>query len=217
MVEHSRPARGVPEGAIVLLHGRGTDENDLLPLADLLDPEQRLHVVTPRAPLTPAEIGEPGGPGAHWYALGGIPTPHAETFTSTFAVLGAWLDELPGRIGVPWERTVLGGFSQGAVMSYAMGLGAGRPSPAGLLPFSGFLPVVPGFELSLEDRPELPVVISHGTLDEVIPVGFGRQAAERLTRAGLDVVYRESPIGHGIDPGRLGELAGWVEQVVSRG
>ena len=66
-----------PEGALVLLHGRGADEHDLFPLLDALDPERRLLGVTPRGPLSLP----PGG--AHWYRLGGIPTPDPDTFWPT--------------------------------------------------------------------------------------------------------------------------------------
>ncbi|MCO5314852.1 MAG: phospholipase [Solirubrobacterales bacterium] len=199
-----RPARGEAEGALVLLHGRGADEHDLLPLADALDPDRRLHVLTPRAPIT----GPEGG--AHWYALAGLPTPDPETFQATWPILTGWLDALPEAIGVPWERTVLGGFSQGAVMSYAAGLGAGRPSPAGILTLSGYIPEVPGLELALDERAGLPVMIGHGSLDRIIPVRFGQEAAARLGGADLEVTFRESPVAHGIDPGALPELRDWV-------
>jgi phospholipase/carboxylesterase len=200
----ARAAAGEPAGALVLLHGRGADQFDLLPVADALDAERRLAVLTPRGPLSLP----PGG--AHWYRLAGIPTPDPATFAATRDALAEWLDGVPERTGVPWERTVLGGFSQGTVMSYALALGAGRPSPGGILALSGFLPEVPGFELDLGSRAGLPVMIAHGTLDQVIPVDFGRAAAARLETAGLEVTYRESPIGHGIDPRLVGELRDWI-------
>ncbi|MBV9819946.1 MAG: phospholipase [Solirubrobacterales bacterium] len=203
-----RPAAGAPAGALVLIHGRGADERDLLPLADELDPERRLHVLAPRGPLALP----PGG--AHWYALGGIPTPDAKTFVPTYRTLTAWLDALAEAIGVPWERTVLGGFSQGAVMSYAAGLGPGRPRPAGLLALSGFLPEVPGLRLTPQERPGLAVAIGHGTYDPIIPVQFGRRAAERLAADGLEVTFRESPIDHAVDPAYLAELRGWLTSAV---
>ncbi len=205
-----RPARGAPQGALVLLHGRGADEHDLLGLIDELDPGRRLAGVTPRGPLSLA----PGG--AHWYALGGIPTPDPQTFRATYATLAAWLERLPETTGVPWERTVLGGFSQGAVMSYALGLGAGQPSPAGILALSGFVPSVPGFELALEGRRSLPVAIGHGTLDPVIPVRFGQQARALLEGAGLDVTYRESPIAHGVDPRLHAALRPWLASTLAQ-
>jgi phospholipase/carboxylesterase len=204
LVHRVRPAAGEPDGALVLLHGRGADEQDLGPLLEALDPGHRLVGVTPRAPLSLP----PGG--AHWYIVRSIGFPDSGTFHETFRKLVAWLDALPERTGVPIERTVIGGFSQGAVMSYALGLGSGRPSPAGIIALSGFIPTVAGFSLDLESRKRLPVAIGHGTLDPVIRVEFGRDARDLLSGAGLDVTYRETPMSHTIDPEYLPELREWL-------
>jgi phospholipase/carboxylesterase len=98
-------------------------------------------------------------------------------------------------------------------MSYALALGAARPPPAAVLAFSGFIPTVEGFDLPLEDRARLPVSISHGSLDPVISVEFGRAARERLTASGLDVRYREDPVGHTIAPGAVAQARAVVEEV----
>jgi len=186
-----RPAAGEAAGALVLLHGRGADENDLFPLLDALDPERRLHGYTPRAPLS-----LPPEPGAHWYVLGGIGTPERETFSRGFAALGEFLDALP------YERLVLGGFSQGCAMSYAASLFRGRPRPAVLLALSGFVPRVEGYELDLE--PPFPrIAIVHGTYDPVIEVEWGRDARDLLQAAGAAPLYREFPGEHWVDPGLI--------------
>jgi phospholipase/carboxylesterase len=200
----TRPAAGEPEGLLVLFHGRGADEQDLFPLLDLLDPDRRLLAATPRGPLRLP----PGG--AHWYAVHEIGYPDPATFAETYALASRWLDDLASEAGVPPERTVLGGFSQGAVMTYALGLGEGRPRPAGLIALSGFVPTVPGFALDLE--PPLPrVAIGHGALDPVISVDWGRHARDLLTEAGADVGYRETAhMGHSIDPTLLRELPSWL-------
>ena len=195
-----RPSAGAPEGALVLLHGRGADERDLFPLLDALDPERRLIGITPRGPLSLP----PGG--AHWYRLGGIPTPDPGTFFPTFEAAAAFLDDLP----VPIERVVLGGFSQGAVMSWALGLGKGRPRPAAIVALSGFMPEVEGFELDLTDLDGYPIAIAHGSLDPIIPVDFGRSAAGRVRAAGADPLWRESAVPHTIDPRVLPELQAFV-------
>jgi phospholipase/carboxylesterase len=194
-----RPADVEPEGALVLFHGRGTDEQDLFPLLDALDSERRLLGVTPRGPLQLP----PGG--NHWYVIRELGYPDRETFVSSYRRASDWLDGL----GVPPERLVLGGFSQGAVMSYALGLGADRPRPAGIIALSGFVPTVEGFELDLE-RPLPPVAIGHGTLDPVIEVEWGRRAREQLERAGADVLYKETPMYHQIDPEFVREVADWL-------
>lgn len=200
-----RPPEGQPEGALVLLHGRGADERDLYPLLDALDPERRLLGITPRGPLSLP----PGG--AHWYGLGGIPTPDPATFWPTFEAACAWLDALP----VPLERTVLGGFSQGAVLSWALGLGRGAAKrPAGIVALSGFMPQVEGLELDLTALEDCPIAIGHGSLDPVIDVRFSREAKERVEAAGAVLLYREYLLPHTIDPAFLPDLAAFVQRAV---
>jgi phospholipase/carboxylesterase len=193
------PDTGSPEGAVILIHGRGADAGDLEPLLSLLDPDRRLLGVFPRGPLSLP----PGG--RHWYIVREIGFPDAETFLSTYAELSDHLEGVLEEHGLGWDRTVVGGFSQGAVMSYALGLGAGRPRPAAVLAFSGFIPTVQGFELDLGSRAGLPVSISHGSLDPVIGVEFGRQARAQLEESGLAVSYREDPVGHTISPAALAQ------------
>jgi phospholipase/carboxylesterase len=199
-----RAAAGDPEGALVLFHGRGADEHDLFPLLDILDPERRLLGATARGPLSLP----PGG--AHWYAVRRVGYPDPETFHATYGQVTSWLDGLLAEHGIAPEKTVLGGFSMGAVMSYSLGLGAGRPRPAAIMGLSGFIPEVDKFELDMGKAAGLPVAIGHGTHDPVIPVEFSRDARDRLVRAGADVLYRESPMPHTIDPSFLRELPAWL-------
>jgi phospholipase/carboxylesterase len=160
--------------------------------------------MTPRAPLSLP----PGG--AHWYVLGELGQPPPDTFLPSYRQASAFLDELAENTGIPPERTVLGGFSQGSMMSYALGLGADRPRPAGIIALSGFVPTVDGFELDLE-RPLPPIAIGHGLYDPVIGVEWGRRAKELLEGAGAGVLYREYPLPHAVDPAFLGELQPWLE------
>ena len=104
----------------MLHHGRGTDERDLLGLADALDPRRRLHVVTPRAPLQ-----LPGSPGYHWYLVPRVGYPDHDTFHAAREALAELHDGLWAETGIEPARTVFGGFSMGAVMSYAMALSRG--------------------------------------------------------------------------------------------
>jgi phospholipase/carboxylesterase len=199
-----RPAAGEPEGALVLLHGRGADEHDLFPLLDVLDPERRLHGYTPRAPLALPPRG------AHWYVVPRVGYPDPETFAEGYGGLTEWFGALPFAAG----DVVLGGFSQGAVLSYALGLGKGRPRTRALIALSGFIPTVESWEPELEP-PFPPIAIAHGTYDPVIPVEFGRAARDRLEGAGADVWYRESPIEHSIDPQVVRELQALVAAAIS--
>jgi phospholipase/carboxylesterase len=202
-----REAVGEPTGALVLFHGRGADEHDLYPLLDFLDPERRLLGVTPRGPLSLP----PGG--AHWYKLQEVGFPDPETFQATYEEVGNWFDGFLDERGIAHDRTVLGGFSQGAVMAYAFALGKGRPRPAALIALSGFIPTVDGFELDLSEIP--PVAIGHGTYDPIISVEFDRRARQLLGEAGRSVFYREYPLPHAIDPSFLIELRAWLARTAA--
>jgi phospholipase/carboxylesterase len=205
LVHRVREPEGDPAGALVLSHGRGTDENDLFPLFDELDPERRLLGISPGAPLTNVPPG-----GRHWYLVPRVGYPDPETFHRSYELLAGFLDSTLAERGIGWENTVLGGFSMGTVMSYAVGLGLGRPSPAGILALSGFVPTVEGWKPDLESRRGLPVLIHHGRQDPIISVDFGRRANELLQRAGLDVTYLESDAGHWLPPELVPRMRGFV-------
>jgi phospholipase/carboxylesterase len=211
LISRERPAAGDPEGLLVLHHGRGADEHDLLTLADVLDPAKRLHVVTPRAPLQLA-----GSPGYHWYLVPRVGYPDPDSFEAARRQLAELHDELWRQTGIPPERTVLGGFSMGAVMSYATGLSADRPAPLGILAFSGFIPDVEGWQPDLAARTGVRVFIAHGRRDQVIEVAFARAAAERLRDGGLTVDYHESDAAHHIDPREIPAAGAWLEDTLER-
>jgi phospholipase/carboxylesterase len=211
LVFRERPAAGELQGLLILHHGRGTDENDLLALGDTLDPRRRLLVVTPRAPLK-----LDASPGYHWYLVPRVGHPDPDTFRAARDALAALHDELWQRTGIAPQHTILGGFSMGAVMSYALGLDAQRPAPAGVLAFSGFVPTVAGWEPDLAGRAGMPVFISHGRRDPVIEVGFARHAAQLLSDGGLDVSYHESDAAHHIDPRELPLAGDWLTSALSR-
>ena len=208
LIYRERPAAGDPAGLLVLHHGRGADEGDLLGLADVLDPERRLHVVTPRGTLT-----VPGWPGYHWYTVPRVGYPDPETFRRAYAGLSAFHDEIWERTGLAPDKTVLGGFSMGSVMSYSLGLAGRRPTPAGILAFSGFIPTVEGWQPDLGSRPHLPVFIAHGRRDPIMDVAFARRAHELLDAAGLPVSYHESDAAHHIDPGHIPAATEWLDAV----
>jgi phospholipase/carboxylesterase len=209
LVHLIREPAGDPDGALVLNHGRGVSEHDLFPLLDQLDPERRLLGVTPGGPLTDVPPG-----GRHWYLVPRVGYPDPDTFHRSYDLLTAFLDGLLAERGIAWDRTVIGGFSMGAVMAYAVALGEGRPSPAAIVALSGFVPTVDGWAPQLPGREGLPVLIHHGRRDPIMDVGFGRHAAERLREGGLDVRYMESDAGHWLPPEVVGAAADLVRSAL---
>ena len=195
LVHRLREPAGEPAGALILNHGRGADENDLYPLLDELDPERRLLGVTTGAPLTNVPPG-----GRHWYLVPRVGYPDPETFAGSYELLTGFLDRLLAEREIAWDRVAIGGFSMGAVMSYAVALGPQRPAPAALVAFSGFVPTVDGWSADFSGREALRAFVHHGAGDPVIPVEFGRRAREALTAADLEVDYRETEAGHWIPP-----------------
>ena len=201
----ARPAAGEAEGALILLHGRDADETQLAGLFDVLDPERRLLGLAPRAP-------HEQGRGSRWYAVERAGVPEPESFLYSSELASRWLDGL----GFAPERIVIGGFSQGATMSYALGLGAGRERPRAVIAISGYIPEVAGWDLDL--RPPPPsLAVGHGLYDEVIPVELARAARAKLEAAGAELLYREWPLGHAIDPSFLEATAAWLRRSLRRG
>lgn len=206
-----RPADGPADGLLVLHHGRGADEHDLIGFADLLDPDRRLHVVTPGAPLR-----VPGWPGKHWYVVPQVGFPDPSTFATSYGALTAFHDELWERTGITPGRTILGGFSMGSVMSHATGLGDGRPIVAGILGLSGFVPTVDGWAPDLAPRAgRTRVLNAHGRRDPVIDHGFAEQARTLASDGGLDVTALDFDGGHQIAPQHVPVIAEWVADTLA--
>lgn len=225
-----RPADGPADGLLVLHHGRGADEHDLIGFADLLDPDRRLHVVTPGAPLR-----VPGWPGKHWYVVPQVGFPDPKTFAASYRALAAFHDALWARTRIAPERTVLGGFSMGAVMSHALGLGPtgaadpagpagaaadagllpGRPVVAGVLGLSGFVPTVDGWAPDLASRAgRTRVLNAHGRQDPVIAHAFAEQARALVADGGLDLTALDFDGGHQIAPQHVPLIARWVAETL---
>jgi phospholipase/carboxylesterase len=193
--------------SIVALHGRGTDEYDLLPLIETLELDNVL-VVSPRAPLS-FGLG-----GFAWYEIGRGSTPHSETFQQSVRLLHRFLREIKTAYSLKPERLVLLGFSQGAVIAYATALQDPDIMRA-IVALSGYVPQKPDIPLRLHRLRDFPVFVSHGAFDEVIPVELARESAEALKAAGADVSYHEYQMGHEVREETLRDLRIWIRKLLS--
>ena len=200
-----------PEAAVIFVHGYGADGADLLGLAQPL--ASHLPGVAFYAPDAPEPCtGNPFG--RQWFPipwLDGSTEAAAETSMARSAVdLDAFIDKVLADEGLPPERLVLFGFSQGTMMS--LHVAPRRPEPvACIVGFSGRLLAPDRLAVEAVSRP--PVLLLHGDSDEVVPPESLRQAGETLEDAGFDVsVYMMKDTAHGISPEGLGVALGWLRQ-----
>ncbi|HEY0069617.1 MAG TPA: alpha/beta hydrolase [Chloroflexia bacterium] len=189
---------------LLLLHGRGADEADLMGLEAALDP--RLTVISPRAPF---KLGY----GFAWYGMGQVGSPEDETLHASLEELREFVEGVIPAYKLDPARLFVMGFSQGAVMSSALAL-TEPEKVRGVIMHSGYVPVESGLDFKPDDARGKPFFIAHGMYDEVIPVRFGRHARDYLTGIGAAVTYQEYPIGHSISEESLDDLSEWLTKTM---
>lgn len=194
---------------IIALHGRGTNEHDLLPLVESMRLPNVL-VISPRAPFPFDPIGFGGG--YAWYELGEEGAPDPTTFRTSLDTLRSFLHEVGEVYPVDPANILLLGFSQGTVMAYGLAL-LEPDSIRAIAALSGYVPHRSGLPLQLRGLDRLSVFISHGAWDEIIPVKYGRESAELLKEAGAEVVYREYQMGHEVREETLRDLNSWMRKL----
>lgn len=197
--------RDVP--LVVAIHGRGADATDLAGLAHEISPDGYRWVL-PQGPL-PVPIA-PGFIGWAWYDLGET---QVDTVRASRELLAAFTDDTLRRTGASRDRTVLVGFSQGAVMALHVGLGSPQPFGA-VVAMSGHLPAAEDLLPTLAQRQERKVLIVHGTEDQVLPVERGRKIRDVLDRVGLSPEYYEFPMGHQITTESLAVVRAFIARTV---
>jgi len=196
---------------LVLLHGRGSDENDLLGLADHLPADWV--VITPRAPFSGLPWGY--GPGFAWYQFLGGSRPEPRSFEESQTRLGEFLAELPTILGPKPGPLVLGGFSQGGTV--ALGHALRRPGGVPLIVnLSGFLPDHPSVAVTPATVAGTELFWGHGTLDPNIPYELATAGWERLEQAGAKLTARSYRMGHTISEPELTDLIGWIRERTHR-
>jgi phospholipase/carboxylesterase len=192
---------------IVAVHGRGADATDLAGLAQELNlPDYRW--VLPQGPR-PVQLG-PGAIGWAWYELG---PQQAATVVASRDMLSAFMDATLARLGTTKDRVLLGGFSQGAVMTLHVGLSSPEPY-AGLAAMSGYIPAPESLTPLLPERRERSVLMLHGTYDQVLDVQLARSARALLEEAGLHPEYHEFPMEHQITPESLAVVREYLDRVL---
>lgn len=193
---------------LLLLHGYGSNEEDLFSFATELPDEY--YVVSVRAPYNLQPYGHA------WYAI------HFDADENKFSddvqaiesreLIIQFVDELTAKYPIDKEQVSLIGFSQGAILSYATALSY-PDKICRVVALSGYLNekiIVDDF--ASKNIKNLKLFISHGTVDQVIPVDWARKAKPFMENLGLDVTYKEYPIGHGVAPQNFYDFKNWLNK-----
>lgn len=205
------PAGPGPHPTIIALHGRGSHEEDLLGLAEHLDP--RLLWISPRAPL-------PQGGGYAWYHLHALGVPDQPSFTEALGTVARFVREATAAYPVDPQHLYLLGFSQGGMMAYSLTL----TQPAlvsGMIAHSSYLPLAALEAAATIDAAGArgkPILALHGTHDPIIPPAWAQAARDYVTHLGAALTYQEFPIPHTISAASLAAVDHWLhDQIAGKG
>ncbi len=193
---------------LLLLHGYGSNEEDLFSFASELPEEY--YVISARAPF------DMGFGSYAWYAINFdadenkfSDIPQAQQSRDLIA---NFINELVANYPIDPSNVTLIGFSQGTILSYAVALSYPEKIQR-VVAMSGYLNtemVKPNFETN--NFSNLKIFASHGTVDQVVPVDWARKAAPALTQLGIEIVYKEYPVGHGVAPQNFYDFKNWLQQ-----
>jgi len=207
-----------PDACIIWLHGLGADGHDFEPIVPelRLDPDLAIRFVFPHAPMMPVTINQ-GFVMRAWFDIRGADIgaePDAAGIRASAAALGEMVDAEIAR-GIPAERILLAGFSQGGVIALQTGLRYPKRL-AGILALSTYLPLAETLAAEKSDvNADIPILLAHGSADPVIPLPLAIASRARLDSLGYEVEWHEYPgLGHGVAPQEIQHIAAWIEKVL---
>jgi len=206
-----------PHAAVIWMHGLGADGHDFVPIIPALDLPQALAVrfVFPHAPMRPVTINA-GMVMRAWYdvlELGGGREDEAGVRASQILV-EALIAREKSR-GIPADRIVLAGFSQGGVMALQNGLR--HPERlAGIMALSCYVPLARTLaaETTAANR-DVPIFMAHGIYDDLIPVARARRSRDLLLGLGYGVEWREYPMPHSVSGEEVGDISRWLQEALT--
>ena len=193
---------------LILLHGYGSNEEDLFSFAPELPDDS--YVISVRAPYDLQPYGHA------WYAI------HFDADENEFSdnvqakqsveIIASFIDEIVKQYPIDTENVTLIGFSQGAILSYATAL-TYPEKISKVVALSGYFnqEILPEI-IDTKAISHLKFFVSHGSVDQVIPVDWARKAKPALENLGLEVEYQEYPIGHGVSPKNFYDFKNWLQR-----
>lgn len=192
---------------LIMLHGYGSDANDLFSFASELPDE--LFIISAQAPYPLPPYGNA------WYAIN-FDSVHGKFSDDVQAVesrekIAAFIDEVITNYPVDSDNLTLLGFSQGTILSYAVALSYPQ-KVKNVIALSGYINLdIIDKDFRKNDFSNLSVYASHGTVDQVIPISWARRSPEILKQLGIEHKYSEFPVGHGVAPQNLMEIKSWIK------
>ena len=193
---------------LLLLHGYGSNEEDLFSFASELPQDH--YVISVRAPYDLQPYGHA------WYAI------HFDADENKFSdnvqakqsveLIASFIDEVVKQYPIDAKNVTLVGFSQGAILSYATAL-TYPEKVAKVVALSGYFnqEIMPEV-IDTKVISHLKFFVSHGSVDQVIPVDWARKAKPALENLGLEVEYHEYPVGHGVAPQNFFDFKNWLQK-----
>jgi phospholipase/carboxylesterase len=194
-----------PHPTLIFLHGRGTDENDLLDLTSYLDPH--LLIASVRAPHK-----FPFG-GYTWFDVDEKGVVNIDQLLNSLNSFHRWLDDFQQNYPVDTSRLFLFGFSMGAMMSFVLSLSNPKRFK-GIVAHSGLLPQHQQLSYQWDNVGALSFFIGHGARDPIVPIELSKQAYQLLIQANAKVLYREYPIQHTISDESLSDISTWLQKLI---
>lgn len=206
-----------PRATLIILHGLGADGGDFLPFCEALDLSRTgpLRFVLPSAPVMPVSIN-----GGHemraWYDI--LPGDDARredeaSLRASHRLVDALIEREVQR-GMPAERIVLMGFSQGCAMSLMAGLRQPRRL-AGIVALSGYLPLIDATAAERHAANHAtPIFMAHGDSDDVVPFARGERARDHLLALGHDVAWHGYPMDHSLCMEEVRDINAWLDEVL---
>ena len=208
---------GEANGVVIWLHGLGADGNDFVPIVQGLglDPALRIRFIFPHAPMRPVTIN-----GGHvmraWYDLVDMERSREDTkgiLDSEAAVQGVINAQIAQ--GIPSERIVLAGFSQGGVMALRTGLCSPTPL-AGVIALSCYLGMADRLTADRrEENRQTAIYMAHGTVDAVVPIALGSESYKMLKGLGHPISWATFQVGHGVHPEEVAEVGAFINRVLA--
>lgn len=204
---------GAPTLSVIWLHGLGADGHDFEPVVQMLDSavRARTRFVFPHAPTRPVTIN--GGMVMRaWYDITDAELdrrPDAAGIEASVEILRGYIEGEIER-GVPTQRIVLAGFSQGGVIALRAALLYPQPL-AGVIALSTYVPLTDSVEsFASACNKELPIFMAHGVQDPLIPIQSAQSGCAFLSSLGYPVTWKTYPMAHAVCPDEVGHISAWI-------